>query len=132
MRLPRILCIDFDGTIADTDFPEINGIYPDAKKYVNKLYEEGYYIIVWTCRTSIHELEAEAWLFDNGIKFHKINDTNPHSELVFGDPVKEGKKVFADCYIDNMNVFGMKPWSEIYDWVKENVKLGEGVEIKTN
>lgn len=123
IEAPKILCVDFDGTIADTDFPVIKDLIPDAKKYINKLYDEGYYIIIWTCRTSQHELEAECYCLDKGIKFHKINDSNPHAELLYGDPVTEGKKVFADCYIDNMNCFGMKPWKDIYTWVKQNIKI---------
>jgi len=46
---PKIIAIDFDQTIADGDsFPDAStsNILGEAKKYINLLHEEGYYIII--------------------------------------------------------------------------------------
>ena len=39
------IAIDFDDTIADTTFPQINGLKHQADIYINKLYSEGFNII---------------------------------------------------------------------------------------
>ena len=115
-----ILAVDFDLTVAETDFPTIWGAVEDAKKYVNKLYEEGYYIIIWTCRDGAQLLEAEDWLLDEGFKFHKVNQQEPSGRIKYKN---DTRKVYADCYIDDRQVGGLPAWKDIYTWITTSKHL---------
>jgi len=110
----KTLSIDFDDTIVENAYPNIGLLRKDAKKIVNKLYSEGYYIIINTCRAGKYELQAELFLFQQGINFHRINENSPASRLFF-DP--DCRKISADFYIDDKNINGLPSWEEIYDIV---------------
>ena len=51
--MPRrtILALDFDGTIVEHKFPDIGALKPNVVGVINQLFNEGYYIIIWTCRS---------------------------------------------------------------------------------
>lgn len=117
-----IIAIDFDGTICTGKYPDIDGLQPYAKENINKLYDDGHYIIIWTCRENEMLLMAINWLLDNDIKFHRINDHNPENLAKYGGNTR---KVYAHLYIDDKQVGGLPRWDEIYDEVclmEENYK----------
>lgn len=112
-----ILSIDFDETVVTTtNFPVIDGLKPNAKRYINQLYNEGFFIIINTCRTGIHQDKAEKFLIDNEINFHLINENN--TDLI--DYYKTNcKKISADIYLDDKNIDTLlnpdsHNWHEIY------------------
>lgn len=111
-----ILAIDFDGTVTEEAFPAIGKLRPGAKMWINQLYADGHYIIIWTCRNGKRRLEAEHFLVESGINFHKINDHAPRVLLRYGD---DTRKVFADLYIDDRNFGGLPHWREIYKGIKQ-------------
>lgn len=117
-----ILSIDFDQTIAKVPhFPKIDGLRKGVKKYINKLYDEGHYIIINTCRTDsynfeiFHATEAITFLDECGIKYHQFN--NNHPELIKYFKV-DCLKTSADIYIDDkgMWLFGIPNWFWLY-WI---------------
>ncbi|MGL5913218.1 MAG: hypothetical protein ACRCZB_03555 [Bacteroidales bacterium] len=120
-----IIAIDFDGTIVRGEYPSIEGLQPYAKYNINKLYEEGHYIIIWTCRTGEHLLDAINYLIEQGVRFHRVNDHSPDNVAKYGDG---GKKIYADVYIDDKQVDGLPPWSDIYEYCR---KIGFNVQIPT-
>jgi hypothetical protein len=104
-----ILAIDFDGTIARTNFPLIEGEMPGAGDTLRRLHDSGHYLIVWTCRSGENLLNAVNWLLAHHIPFDRINDHNPDNVRIHGS---EGKKVYAHCYIDDRNLGGFPGWEE--------------------
>ena len=106
------LAIDFDNTIAENDYPQIGPLIKNAKKYVNKLYDDGHFIIINTCRAGREEKEAAHFLYMNGVRFNLINQNNPHKILMFGE---DCRKISADIYVDDKNLGGLPPWKEIYE-----------------
>ena len=113
-----VLAIDFDETIAErARFPESGEPLDGAIEYINKLYNEGYYIIIWTCRSGMHKLIAEKYLLENGICFDKVNEARPHELYQFNN--EDTRKVWAHAYIDDSSlqwkVEGMPTWDKIYD-----------------
>ena len=111
---PKILAIDFDETIVDNGFPNIETavLKLNAKEIINKLFDEGFYIIIWTCRSSEdHINDAINLLNNNGIKFHKINDNYP--DLSFSPY----PKIYYDCIIDDKGLIDVD-WLEIYNFIK--------------
>ena len=75
---PYILALDFDNTIVYNDFPEAGILKEGAKEIINKLYDEGFYIIIWTSRYIPEHIKiASDFLKINGVKFHVFNDNYP-------------------------------------------------------
>jgi hypothetical protein len=123
------LAIDFDGTIVEHQFPRIGTILPDAKETINRLYEEGHKIIIWTCRNNTEPshypdpnweqaplTEVVNFLRRNGIKFHSINENHPDIGFWL-----ESRKVFADVYIDDRNLGGFPGWRSAYDMIQREL-----------
>ena len=107
-----IIAIDFDGTIARTNYPEIIGEQPYAAQVITQLKERGHYIIIWTCRTGEPLLDAINWLLAHGIPFDRVNDHESENVAKYGD---HGPKIHADCYIDDQNLGGFPGWKEVYN-----------------
>lgn len=131
-----ILAIDFDDTIAVTEYPNIKGMVTGAKKYINKLYNDGWYIIIWTCRTDenaphVPFTKAKEYLEEKGICYHQMNEHHPLLVTTFGN---NSRKIAADFYIDDKNIFGLPAWSKIYNHLvglpksfKSSLRYCEGV-----
>jgi hypothetical protein len=114
--MQRILAIDFDDTIVDSDYPTVIRLREGAKEYINKLYDDGFYIIIWTCRSKKHEQVAELYLLNHGIKFHKINQHHPQQLFLYEH---ESRKIYADVYVDDKCLTGLPDWPEIYEIITQ-------------
>jgi hydroxymethylpyrimidine pyrophosphatase-like HAD family hydrolase len=111
-----IIAIDFDDTIVYNGYPGIGELKPNAKKIINKLYNEGYIIIIWTCRENEKEKDVINFLNKNNIKYHFINENVKEIKEKYGDT----RKVNADIYIDDRNILGIPSWDEIYKIIHKN------------
>ncbi|MCK0203793.1 hydrolase [Ornithobacterium rhinotracheale] len=112
-----IIAIDFDGTIAVSKFPEILGLQFKVKKYIQKLKDDGHYIIIYTCRNGDNLTNAINFLLENGIPFDRINDNSPENLRQYNSA--NTRKVYADVYVDDKQVGGLPLWSEIYQFIKQ-------------
>lgn len=126
MKRNKTIAIDFDGTIVDFKFPKIGDLKPWAKETVQVLREEGWRIIIWTCRGGIYEDDVKRFLLENSIPFDTINN---HTEYDMSKYHLGGvRKVYADIYIDDRNIFHIDDWSliatklGIWDKVKEKFR----------
>ena len=111
-----IIAIDFDGTISRGKFPAIDGQQPYAVDTVNTLYDDGHYIIIYTCRTGDQLLEAINWLLEQGIKFHRVNDNKPENVREYGN---NSRKIYAHQYIDDKNLGGFPGWLVAYQQIHQ-------------
>ena len=103
---PKVIVIDFDGTLCEFDFPRIGPAIDGAKEALQKFRELGYYIIIYSCRTSkwlseqyeecdtIPVMERQRvkdmvdWLILNEIPFDCIDDGSkgkPAAEIYLDD-----------------------------------------------
>lgn len=70
--------IDIDGTICDdvpNEEPERMATckpFPDALEVLNKWYDEGHIITMFTSRTEEHREVTEQWLNEHGFKYHGV------------------------------------------------------------
>lgn len=108
----RILAIDFDGTIRKCKRATDEGyeLMPNCKQVLKQLYIEGHRMILWTCR-------SHAWLEDV-IAFLQKEDILKYFECI-NENVKEivwwnTRKIYADVYIDDLNLGGFPGWMETY------------------
>ena len=84
-----IIAVDFDGTIARSNYPVILGEQPYAGEVLRKLH-------------------AINWLLEHRIPFSRINDHDPENVAKYGG--EGGKKIYAHCYIDDKNIGGFPGW----------------------
>ncbi|TET08480.1 MAG: hypothetical protein E3J83_03275 [Candidatus Atribacteria bacterium] len=117
-----ILAIDFDGTIRESKraIDTENKLMPNCKKVLKKLYNEGYRMILWTCR-------SKAWL-EEPIKLMEKWDILKYFECI-NENVKQvywwnTKKIYADAYIDDLNLQGFPGWLKTYKILKKRFKNG--------
>jgi hypothetical protein len=111
-----ILCIDFDGTIAELEYPRLGAPKANVTKVLADLYDEGAYIIIWTCREGSHIEDIKKWCFDYGVPYHQINQHHPDILNHYGN---DTRKVAADIYIDDKCLNGLpNDWLDIYQLIK--------------
>lgn len=117
---PVIVGIDFDGTIVEEKYPNIGNLKPHAREAIRMLYEEGFYIILWTCRTGAFLQEAISFLNKEGIPFHQANDHHPEIARHYGG---KSQKLLVDISVDDKNiefiVNGIPSWDILYIMIKE-------------
>lgn len=112
-NVPIILAIDFDETIAiNSPFPNIISFIEGANVYIRKLFDEGYYIIINTCRTGVHAQQAIDFLHLHNVPFHQFNENHP-SLINFYEI--DCRKISADVYVDDKCIMGLPSWEEIYN-----------------
>jgi hypothetical protein len=119
MKSQIILAIDFDETIVYSHpFPKIKGFRKGAAKYLHKLYQKDYYIIIWTCRTDKpgecnDQTDAMNFLKENMIPYHLFNDNHPALQKRFKNNCR---KIAVDFYVDDKNLWllGVPSWFFIY------------------
>lgn len=111
-----IIAIDFDGTICRGQYPNIDGLQPDAKQYIQELKADGHYIIIYTCRCGDYLTQAINWLLENEIPFDRVNDNEPQSIEMYKN---NSRKVYAHVYVDDKQVGGLPTWGEIYEYITQ-------------
>ena len=130
-----IIAIDFDKTICDTEYPNIGPFFSNSIEIINKWYDLGAYIIIWTCRTGQSLYEAEAHLLKNRVKFHKINDQHPNGLLNFGTEIQlehnlHSRKVWSHILIDDTSIDwmlnGHPGWVKLDLMIKKIIEKNKG------
>lgn len=92
---PRIIAIDFDGTIVMHEYPRIGAPVPGAIPVIKELLARGDKLILWTMRSGKELDEAVKYCEDNGINLYGVN-INPEQHLWTKSP-----KAYAEIYIDD-------------------------------
>ena len=94
-----IIAVDFDGTLAVTDYPTILLPNVDVINFCKRRKNCGDTIILWTCRHGKELDEAVRWCSEQGLCFDYVNENPPDRVAIYG----ESKKVYADIYLDDHN-----------------------------
>jgi len=116
----RNLVFDLDGCLCTQSNPDYENAqaFPEAIEVVNKLYDDGYTILIYTARfmgrngNDIHKTYHEGYdmtkrqLANWGVRYHR---------LLMGKPP-------ADAVIDDRAVFFTPDWQEIDKQIREKVK----------
>jgi uncharacterized pyridoxamine 5'-phosphate oxidase family protein len=96
--LPRIVAVDFDGTLVEDKFPEIGRPNVTLFKALKRWQTEGVKVILWTCRNNDALEAAVKFCRDMGLEFDAVNENLPEVKELYGG---DTRKVFADLYIDD-------------------------------
>ena len=117
------VAIDFDGTIAVTDYPAILAPIPEALEFIKACRLRGVAVILWTCRTDSHLIEALVWCDMQGIEFDAVNENLPDWISSYQtwqpDVNPDCRKICASIYIDDRNLGGIN-WEEAFNWLSKS------------
>lgn len=117
-----ILAIDFDGTIRKAKRATDKGfeLMPDCKEVLEQLWIEDFRMILWTCR-------SHAWL-EEVTNFLKQHDILKYFERINENVIDivwwNTRKVYADRYIDDLNLQGFPGWWQTYKILHKEFKEG--------
>lgn len=115
-----IVCVDFDGTCVEHQYPEVGPDVPHAERVLKVLGAEGWQIILWTMRSGEHLDAAVRWFADREIELFGINE-NPQQTW------SDSPKAYAQVYIDDAAAGcphlptaqrPMVDWLEIEKWLQ--------------
>jgi hypothetical protein len=125
MKFRATISIDYDDTIVYQDFPNSGTIKPNAKEVINRLYDEGHHILIWTCRSFENAKTAKKYLIECGIRFHLINENLPSNIEKYGG---DTRKMSADIYIDDRQLGGIPDdWLEIEKMIRKDIIKAEAI-----
>ena len=102
-----IIAVDFDGTITKANnYPECGEFMPGAIAALKALKAVGCTLILWTCREGEPLAAAVEHCRKAGVEFDAVNEQAPQVRELFGG----ARKVFANFYVDDLNVGGFAGW----------------------
>jgi hypothetical protein len=98
-----VIAVDFDGTIAQHEFPKIGPPVPGAFEWLRKYLELDAKLLLWTMRSDGQDVgdvltQAIEFCRERGVEFHGHN-VNPDQHW------STSPKAYANVYIDD-NAFG--------------------------
>lgn len=101
-KKPKIIAVDFDGTLCTNKYPEIGEPKAEIIKYIKQQKEQGAKIILWTCRSGDLLENALDWCRKHDVALDCVNENLPEIIEDFGS---DTRKIFANEYIDDRNFF---------------------------
>lgn len=105
----KIIAIDFDGTILNNRYPIIENPNMEIIDFI-KRNRKKYTWILWTCRDGDKLQEAVDYMkSEHGIRFDFVNKNATEKIMKWG---RDARKVYADYYIDDRNVFSLREIEE--------------------
>ena len=114
--LPKIVAVDFDGTLVEDRFPEIGEPIQVMFQLCKQLKAVGVKLILWTSRDNDspqRNLDAAVdFCVDQGLIFDAVNHNIPEVISLFHN---DTRKVYADLYLDDKAI---PPWQDPAYWSK--------------
>ena len=99
--LPKIIAVDFDGTLVTNQFPEIGEIRHPMWDAIKAEQERGTKLILFTCRTGEFLTQAVDFCREHGLVFDAINDNIDEVKALGWD----ARKVSATFYVDDRSAY---------------------------
>lgn len=111
----KVLAIDFDGTLCENEYPGIGEPHKWVIEAAKRRKENGWALILWTCRTDQTLEDAVKWCSKHGLEFDAINDNIPEWKEMFGN---NPRKIGATQYWDDRGVDlgGIREIAERLSW----------------
>ena len=93
-----IIAVDFDGTLCEDRFPEIGAANHELIQRLIDLRQQGWKLILWTCRNGSELREAVSFCGQHSLEFDAVNDNVDEVIERYGG---DSRKIYADLYIDD-------------------------------
>lgn len=100
MRDYKVIAIDFDGTIFETEYPKILRPILPVIEMAKARKAAGDKLILWTCREGPELDAAVEACREYGLEFDAVNDNLPELKEKWGN---NPRKIAADVYWDDKN-----------------------------
>ncbi len=97
-KTPKIIAVDFDGTLCKDAYPSIGAPIPYSLLYIARKKAAGNILILHTCRSGKLLDEAVDWCKARGITFDYINENVPENIKRYGG---DTRKIYADLYFES-------------------------------
>lgn len=95
-KWPKVITVDFDGTIAEDGYPSIGRPMPNVRESLQKLMDAGFEIVLFSARLRRNDgrpkdeperqrKKIEAWMEENEIPYTRIDDGydgKPHCDFI--------------------------------------------------
>ena len=122
----KVLALDFDGTITKkSKYPIMGDLRPEIPKFLNDMKNEGYVIVLNTCRKGQYLKEAVQLLKESNV--YNLFDWNYLND---GSKKGDSGKLVASFYLDDRACFvdldDKKVWPYLPDMIERQVRLLEG------
>ncbi|MHB1803131.1 MAG: hypothetical protein ACYCU5_16030 [Actinomycetes bacterium] len=109
-----MIAVDYDGTIADDQYPQAGTVDEDAVRVLKELKRHGHLLVLTTCREGEALEAAKERLAQHGLTFDAYNEQAPGYE-------RFGRKLYYDLLIDD------RAWPcQRIDWRKIEVEAAGG------
>lgn len=111
----KIIAVDYDNTITMyAPYPHPAPLNPEAKKYLDKLHDKGYILVLWSARNKKDYDEAyNRCINEFGLDY--LEKDSDH--IIHGS----SGKIVANFYIDDKSIPGKLNWKKIYKFIVKNV-----------
>ena len=96
--MKQVVAVDFDNTLFVTDYPRILEPILPVIDFCKMLQEQGWVLILWTCREGKDLTDAISVCKMVGLTFDYVNENEPERIKAFGN---DSRKIGADLYIDD-------------------------------
>lgn len=100
MRDYKVIAVDFDNTLFETDYPHIVRPILPVIEMAKARQEKGDKLILWTCREGAELDAAVEACRAEGLEFDAVNDNLQEEKAKWGN---NPRKVAADVYWDDKN-----------------------------
>ena len=114
----KVIAVDFDGTLAITQYPKIIEPIKETISFVRLAKEKGAKIVLWTCREGEVLNEAVEWCRLNYVPIDYVNENVPERIKYFNN---DSRKIGADLYIDDKSVSRIVDGDDrnnfLFDWL---------------
>lgn len=105
-----VIAVDFDNTLAKTEYPKIIEPIPETINFIRKAKAKGAEIILYTCREGKELNEALEWCQQNNVPIDRANENSPTRVKHWGN---DCRKIGADLYLDDK---ACSLWHDRRDW----------------
>lgn len=115
-----IVAIDFDGTITDSNcYPKCSPPREGAIEAIKELHNMGCHLTLWTCRAGEPLHVAVQYLKAHGV-LHCFKNFNTNAEQLFETFDNDCRKIFANYYVDDLNIGGFIGWDKVLEIIKKD------------
>lgn len=119
----KVIAIDFDGTLFETEYPKILRPILPVIEMAKARQEKGDKLILWTCREGPELDAAMEACREQGLEFDAINDNLEEAKTEWGN---NPRKVAADEYWDDKNAWNYSEYDEDGDEkFRVNISIGK-------
>lgn len=123
--LPKIIAVDFDGTLVEDKFPEIGRPRGNMIQAIKQFQAAGIRVVLWTCRDHEALKTAVDWCREeHGLVFDAVNENVAEVQQMFNN---DTRKVYADLYIDDKTIPHTMPPSFWAECLGLRFTFGKGV-----